>query len=204
MEGIGKRIKSLRALHGMKQEDLALKLGVSISTICGWEKDTYEPSLKNMKMLCDLFHITPNRLLGIGNQELVFLDEKDRTMLSTYRDIMPEKLKDVMRSIAVYTYDQHMEKEKVRGFVQKVHHFISRYGLSKLWEAYEHEETTDESLNRSLYLRHDIKVMLENLMKENYSIDSSEITGQELYEVGCDMDAIENKSSMIFDFHFHE
>jgi hypothetical protein len=60
-----------------------------------------------------------------------------------------------------------------------------------------------------LYLRHDIKAFLEKLLQKSYPKESSEITDQGLYEVGCDLDIIENderenSSSLIVDFHFHE
>mgnify|MGYP006066961001 CR=1 FL=1 len=61
---IGETIQRLRKEKGWSQEDLAEQVGVSRQSISLWEKDQTTPSLENMKILCQLFQITMDELLG--------------------------------------------------------------------------------------------------------------------------------------------
>ena len=208
MEGIGKRIKSFRALRGMKQEDLAVKLGVSISTVSGWEKEVYEPSLKYLGMLCDLFHVTPNNLLGIGKQETVIFDEQDRLMLSIYKEQMPVKVKDIVRDIASYVHEQYSQYAEMREFKQRVFSFICTNGLELLWEAYDKESAdSDEDITSFMYRRYEIKKFTAELLQTSFPRESNEIAENELREVSARIDAYEkeemdNGSKLDFNFHF--
>ncbi len=208
MEGIGRRIRSLRVLHGMNQEDLAEKLGVSISTVSGWEKDVYEPSLKFMWMLCDLFHITPNNLLGIGKQEADLPDEQDRFMLSVYKEQMPGKVKDIIRDIASYVHEQFSQCAEMYKFKQKVYMFICKNGLETLWDAYENESASqDGDITSLMYRRNAMKEFLTGLLQTEFPTESNEITDRELSEVGDRIDKFEKEerdsaSRMNFDIHF--
>ena len=208
MEGIGRRIRSLRVLHGLKQEDLAAKLSVSISTVSGWEKDVYEPSLKYMWMLCDLFHITPNNLLGIGKQEADLPDEQDRFMLSVYKEQMPGKVKDIIRDIASYVHEQFSQIAEMYKFKQKVFTFICTNGLETLWETCEKEDAnSDGDITSLMYRRNAMKEFLTKLLQTEFPTESSEITDREFDEVGKGIDKYEKEerdsgSKMNFDLHF--
>ncbi len=208
MEGIGRRIRSLRVLHGLKQEDLAEKLGVSISTVSGWEKDVYEPSLKYMWMLCDLFHITPNNLLGIGKQEADLMDEQDRFMLSIYKEQMPGKVKDIMRDIASYVHEQFSQNAEMDKFKNQVFSFVCINGLETLWETYEKESASqDGDLTSLMYRRNAIKESLTKILQTEFPTEASEVTDREFDEVGKWIDKFEKEerdsgSKMNFDLHF--
>lgn len=57
------RIKELRNLYGIKQSDLCLQLGVSQGTLSGWENNKYEPDLKSIGKMCDIFNVSTDYLL---------------------------------------------------------------------------------------------------------------------------------------------
>ena len=60
-------VKQLRKAAGLRQEDLARKLGVSRQTIIAIENNKYDPTLALAIQLA--------RLLGLHVDELFFLDE---------------------------------------------------------------------------------------------------------------------------------
>lgn len=60
-------VKQLRKAAGLRQEDLARKLGVSRQTIIAIENNKYDPTLALAIKLA--------RLLGLYVDELFFLDE---------------------------------------------------------------------------------------------------------------------------------
>lgn len=60
-------VKRLRKEAGLRQEDLAAKLGVSRQTIIAIENDKYDPTLELAMKIA--------RLLGLPVEEVFFLDE---------------------------------------------------------------------------------------------------------------------------------
>ena len=71
---IGVRIRTLRKARGMKQEDSAEALGVSVQTVSRWENGTNAPDIAMLPLLCTCFHVTSAYLLG--------LERKDNTTLN--------------------------------------------------------------------------------------------------------------------------
>lgn len=61
---VGSKIKEKRMKMGLSQEQLGDKLGVTKVSICGYEKGTRIPNLKNFVDLLDILDLTPNELLG--------------------------------------------------------------------------------------------------------------------------------------------
>ena len=62
------KIKVMRAMHDLTQEQLAEKVGVSRQTIVAIEKDKYNPSLDLAFKLA--------RLFGVSIEEIFFFDEE--------------------------------------------------------------------------------------------------------------------------------
>lgn len=61
------RVKQLRKAAGLRQEDMAKKLGVSRQTIIAIENDKYDPSLELAMKIA--------RLLGLHVEEIFTLDD---------------------------------------------------------------------------------------------------------------------------------
>ena len=53
---IGKKIRSLRVLENLTQEELADKLNVSRVVVCNWEKDKSVPNKNNIVKLAEVFN----------------------------------------------------------------------------------------------------------------------------------------------------
>lgn len=63
---VGEKIKKIRKMAGMTQEELAEKMNVSRQTISKWEKEISSPDLESAIVLCELFEISLDDLLKGG------------------------------------------------------------------------------------------------------------------------------------------
>lgn len=79
---IGDNIKSLRKSRGLGGKDLAEMLGVTQSTISGYERGTREPSLSTVIAICDIFHVKAHDLLTA--------DLTDQTKIAANQNIANE------------------------------------------------------------------------------------------------------------------
>ena len=58
------RIKQLREAAGMKQYELAAKVGVKSSSVFKWENGVGFPSAENLMVLADIFGVSTDYILG--------------------------------------------------------------------------------------------------------------------------------------------
>lgn len=65
---IAKRIKQIRLEKGLSQNDVALGIGVDISSISYWESGTYEPKAIYIYKLAKYFDVTSDYLLGLEDE----------------------------------------------------------------------------------------------------------------------------------------
>lgn len=72
---IGKRLKELREQQRLTQEELAQYLNVSRQAISQWENDKVYPDISNIALLCQLYKISSDELLGIETQPV---DKKEK------------------------------------------------------------------------------------------------------------------------------
>lgn len=63
---VGEKIKKIRKMAGMTQEELAEKMNVSRQTISKWEKEISSPDLESAIVLCELFEISLDDFLKGG------------------------------------------------------------------------------------------------------------------------------------------
>lgn len=52
---VGKKIRALRVLENMSQQELADRLNVSRVRVCNWENDKGVPNTENVKKLAEVF-----------------------------------------------------------------------------------------------------------------------------------------------------
>ncbi|CUP47853.1 helix-turn-helix domain-containing protein [Hungatella hathewayi] len=84
------RLKSARIASGLKQQDVAEKMGIKANTISNWEKGRTEPDIDSFVKLCDIYKIDCASLLSdvyafdrIGTD--ISLTEYDH--IKKYRDL---------------------------------------------------------------------------------------------------------------------
>lgn len=64
----GERLKGLRLLKDLSQDELGKRLGVSKQTISNWENENITPALDMFINVANYFETTPNYLLGYDTQ----------------------------------------------------------------------------------------------------------------------------------------
>lgn len=62
------RIKQLRESAGMKQYELADKVGVKSSSVFKWENGLGFPTAENLMVLADIFGVSTDYILGRDGQ----------------------------------------------------------------------------------------------------------------------------------------
>lgn len=67
---IGINIKTLRQQMGLSQSELAENINVKRTTVGSWERGRTEPSLKDIKSLCDFFDVDISILTGIPHKNM--------------------------------------------------------------------------------------------------------------------------------------
>ena len=59
---MGEKIKELRKSKELRQDELAEKLGVSVTSIINWERNKFEPTIFNCVVMADFFGVTLDEL----------------------------------------------------------------------------------------------------------------------------------------------
>ena len=83
----------------MTQTDLALKIGVSVNTVCDWEKGR-KPSVKHWHLLCQVLDL-PSGLLDDDLSDSN-ISRKEQMVLLKRLPLTPEDLKTVENAINLY------------------------------------------------------------------------------------------------------
>lgn len=63
MSDFSANLKELRKQANMSQDSLAEQLSVSRQTVSSWERGKSYPDLDMLVRICEILHVTPNRLL---------------------------------------------------------------------------------------------------------------------------------------------
>ena len=62
---IGKRIKELREEIKITQKQLANLVGKSTTAVASWEQGLSEPCINDLRLLCSIFEVSADYLLGL-------------------------------------------------------------------------------------------------------------------------------------------
>lgn len=73
-----------RKKRGMLQKDLAERLDVGLSTVSGWESDTYSPRIKTLYQICDVLEVSLPELLGLDSLSQDF-SQDEVALVDSYR-----------------------------------------------------------------------------------------------------------------------
>lgn len=68
---IANRIKYLRDKAGMKQIELAKRLGISRSAVNSWEMSLSTPSIANIIEMTQIFHVSADYLLSLSEPLMI-------------------------------------------------------------------------------------------------------------------------------------
>ncbi|WP_298261689.1 helix-turn-helix domain-containing protein [uncultured Litoreibacter sp.] len=85
----GDRVAAARDAQGLKQEELAKKLGVKLKTIRGWEDDVDEPRANKLSMISGILNVSMRWLLT-GEGEGLGAPEGELELTGDVKDILLE------------------------------------------------------------------------------------------------------------------
>ena len=96
MESVGERIKSLRKANDMTQKEFAELIGVSRSTLAGYETNKIEPSLNVITRMANKFDLSPayflrNNIVALPNNNTTenIIDELDKILTTIeHKDVI--------------------------------------------------------------------------------------------------------------------
>lgn len=94
---IADRIKYLRDKAGMKQIELAKRLGISRSAVNSWEMSLSTPSVANIIEMTQIFHVSADYLLSLSDKvtvDITSLSDEEREVVLRLVNCLTRK-KDV-------------------------------------------------------------------------------------------------------------
>ncbi|MDI9498264.1 MAG: helix-turn-helix transcriptional regulator [Bacillota bacterium] len=95
-------LRRLRLEAGMKQAELANRVGVSQATISSWENDQYPIGSEFLPAICELFNVTADQLLGLQEPTEFHAHRRDGVTEVAQEDI------DLVKRLQVIV-DMHRE-----------------------------------------------------------------------------------------------
>ena len=81
---IADRIRHLRDKAGMKQVELAKRLGISRSAVNSWEMSLSVPSIANIIEMTQIFHVSADYLLALSDRitvDISALSEEEKEVV---------------------------------------------------------------------------------------------------------------------------
>lgn len=100
MATLGSKISSFRKSKGIKQEELAERLGVSPQAVSKWENDISCPDIMLLPKLADIFDVTVDELLSREEKKQI--------------QILPEEKRKNIDDMMFRIYVNSAEGDKVR------------------------------------------------------------------------------------------
>ena len=84
---MGEIIRTYRNKTGMKQAELARRIGVTRNTIANWENNVAKPELRTIPAICDTLEMPMQILFGFADPPGYSSDE--RLLIEKYRQMEP-------------------------------------------------------------------------------------------------------------------
>lgn len=104
MANFSERLKALRTVIHMSQEELARRLGVTRSCIGNYEQGKRSPSVEDLEKIADFFNVDMDYLIGISDKQkslnTEFLTNSEYVLIETYR--RDPKVKDIIDKMLNY------------------------------------------------------------------------------------------------------
>lgn len=75
MVGLDAQIKYLRKMRKMTQNELAIRLGISASTVSSYENGIRLPSYDILLRMARLFNVTVDSLLGHSSKDMIDISD---------------------------------------------------------------------------------------------------------------------------------
>lgn len=106
---LGEKIKLSRLEKGLKQSDVAERLGVKNTTISNWEKNVSKPDADYIGDLCGILEINPNYLFEYAAVE-TYITSEEKEHIRKYRLLKPHE-KEMIDTILTIAYREYENSE---------------------------------------------------------------------------------------------
>lgn len=99
MNYFANNIKYLRKVHGLKQADLAKKLGKTANAVSNWEQGIRQPIVADVMTLCQIFDIEFNDLINtdLALQQDFTLRQRINKLTDLFRQLSVEQQENIIR-----------------------------------------------------------------------------------------------------------
>ena len=100
------RIKELRTAKGLKQTDLAKRLGVTQGALSGWENENYDPDITALKKMSEIFGVSVDYILCLTDTAAP-ADTPSETLVALsapkgYDRLTEDERREIEEIIAIY------------------------------------------------------------------------------------------------------
>lgn len=82
MKTLGEKIKILRKVNNLTQKELALKIGITASTITKYENGQLEPNIEVLNKIATTFNISVSTLIEHNNSK------KELSFITDFKDVL--------------------------------------------------------------------------------------------------------------------
>ncbi|MCR4673470.1 MAG: helix-turn-helix domain-containing protein [Lachnospiraceae bacterium] len=113
MKQFGDRLRDARERLDLKQTDVANATHINNKILSGYERNISQPSLENLKTLCEFYNISADEIIDIhpkkrnsNGEEAVFLTPEQRRLLSYFDKLNQENRDAIIGLSIVYSRDQ--------------------------------------------------------------------------------------------------
>ena len=96
---LNKRLKELRKLYGLTQEESARKLNISRSSINNYEAGTREPDYDTLIHIAKFYGVTVDYLIGYTNEYAKDMKDSVRMLLQTLNGATDEEIDQARKII---------------------------------------------------------------------------------------------------------
>lgn len=112
---IGANIKKVCALKGIRQVEIAEKLGVSPGTVSNWFKGTNSIDIENLAALCDFLGVSLDQIYGVAPLDPpVTLSQDETELLSIYRSMNNATKKVFLANARIYAGNPEAQEGPIR------------------------------------------------------------------------------------------
>ena len=116
MQTYGERIALLREKHGLTQEELAHKIGITRAALSHYETNRRKPDYETIEKFADLFRVSVDYLLGRTDQQHSVLDEDVREFIDSL-ELSDER---ILEMFSLTVDGEKLTIEEAKGFIQFV------------------------------------------------------------------------------------
>ncbi|WOE70505.1 helix-turn-helix transcriptional regulator [Hydrogenimonas thermophila] len=129
----GSNLHQIRKHLNLSQEELAQMLGVGQKAVSNWENGKTEPSIDVIKQICNIFNVSPNFLLGDGDEvDKIFLEAKYVAKKHNKIDHLKYLLEDFISESQTEPLLHKIKTIKGKTFIQKLGEACSGRGARML------------------------------------------------------------------------